>query len=169
MVTDIALPVMQTDERRALAGRAAPSPGVLPSAVTGRLYGFNLDDQPLVTGVPTLPNEVVPARSTVPLRQEHLGSVVLLVFQDGDPHRPIVIGMIADTPTVPVQPPRHAPVTAHADGERVVIQAEREIVLRCGDAAITLTRAGKVLISGKYVVSRSSGSNKIKGAAVEIN
>ncbi len=56
-----------------------------------------------------------------------------------------------------------------ADGERVLVTAEREIVLRCGEASLTLTRAGKVLIKGKYIVSRSSGYNKIKGAAVDIN
>jgi uncharacterized protein (DUF2345 family) len=56
-----------------------------------------------------------------------------------------------------------------ADDERVVVTAEREIVLRCGDASITLTRAGKVLIKGTYVLSRARGYNKIKGAAVDIN
>jgi hypothetical protein len=43
------------------------------------------------------------------------------------------------------------------------------VVLRCGDASITLTQAGKVIIRGNYIVSRSSGYNKIKGAAVDIN
>ena len=50
-----------------------------------------------------------------------------------------------------------------------MLTAEREIVLKCGEASITLTRAGKVLIKGTYVLSRSSGYNKIKGAAVDIN
>jgi hypothetical protein len=50
-----------------------------------------------------------------------------------------------------------------------VLSAEREIVLHCGDASITLTRAGKVIIKGRYLISRSSGYNKVKGAAVEIN
>jgi hypothetical protein len=51
----------------------------------------------------------------------------------------------------------------------VVLTAEREMVLRCGEASITLTRAGKVIIKGAYIVSRSTGYNKIKGAAVDIN
>jgi hypothetical protein len=50
-----------------------------------------------------------------------------------------------------------------------VLSAEREIVLRCGAASITLTRAGKILINGSYILSRSTGYNKIKGAAVGIN
>jgi hypothetical protein len=51
----------------------------------------------------------------------------------------------------------------------VSFEAGKEIVLRCGDASITLTRAGKILIKGAYVLSRSSGVNRIQGGAVEIN
>jgi hypothetical protein len=46
---------------------------------------------------------------------------------------------------------------------RHVIEAEREVVLRCGDASITLTRAGQVIIQGSYIVSRSSGSQQDQG------
>jgi uncharacterized protein (DUF2345 family) len=60
-------------------------------------------------------------------------------------------------------------VSAQVDDQRVVLSAEREIVLRCGEASITLTRAGKVIIKGAYILSRASGYNKIKGAAVDIN
>jgi len=52
------------------------------------------------------------------------------------------------------------------DGERVVFDAKKEIVLRCGKASITLTRAGKVLIRGAYLLNRSSGVNRIKGGSV---
>jgi len=51
----------------------------------------------------------------------------------------------------------------------VVFDAKKEIVLRCGKASITLTKAGKVMIKGTYVVSRSSGANKIKGASIALN
>lgn len=64
--------------------------------------------------------------------------------------------------------PSRAP-ELESDGERLVLTAEREIVLRCGRASLTLTRAGKVLIRGAYVLSRSSGVNRIKGGSVQIN
>ena len=51
-----------------------------------------------------------------------------------------------------------------ADGKRVTVSADQEIVLKCGDASITLTAAGKVLIRGAYLLSRSSGANRIKAA-----
>lgn len=53
--------------------------------------------------------------------------------------------------------------------ERIILKAEKEIVLQCGDASITLTRAGKIIIRGAYVSSRSTGVNRIQGGSVEIN
>ena len=55
------------------------------------------------------------------------------------------------------------------DGDRLILTAHEQIVLRCGEASITLTRAGKVLIKGAYVVSRSTGMNRIQGGVVHIN
>jgi hypothetical protein len=60
-------------------------------------------------------------------------------------------------------------VEASVDGERLEFTASREMVFRCGEASITLTRAGKVLIQGCYLLSRSSGVNRIKGGSVQIN
>jgi hypothetical protein len=56
-----------------------------------------------------------------------------------------------------------------ADGERLLITARHQLVLRCGKAAITLTQAGKVLIEGTYLSSRSTGVNRIKGGSVQLN
>jgi hypothetical protein len=142
----------------------------LPQAVTARFHGFDLEDQPLVVGVPNLPHEIVAARTTVPLLRSQIGSTVVLVFEHGDPRRPIVVGVLLERRPILVDPaPGPSLVSKQADDDRLVMSAEREIVLRCGDASITLTRAGKVIIKGTYVVSRSSGYNKIKGAAVDIN
>jgi hypothetical protein len=58
---------------------------------------------------------------------------------------------------------------ARLDGERIVLTAGQEIELRCGKASLILTRAGKVLIRGAYLLSRSSGVNRIKGGSVQIN
>jgi hypothetical protein len=56
-----------------------------------------------------------------------------------------------------------------SDGKRMLLSAQEEITLRCGQASITLTKAGKVLLSGDYVLSRSRGVNRIKGGSVQIN
>ncbi len=100
------------------------------------------------------------ALAAVSLGADDVGAPVLIAYADGDGLTPIIVGRLRE----------RAEPAAVAKGEgRTVIQAEREIELRCGDASIVLTRAGKVLIRGNYVVSRSRGANKIKGASVGIN
>ncbi len=152
---------------RGLGEPTALRPSALPGAATARLHGFDLDDQPLIVGLRELRGEIVPARSAVPLLRSHVGSEVVVVFEQDDVRRPIVLGVIQKQAID--SGPRPGGVSVHADEDHVVLSAERQITLKCGDASITLTRAGKVIIRGKYVVSRSSGYNKIKGAAVDIN
>lgn len=59
--------------------------------------------------------------------------------------------------------------TTLVDGKKVVIEAKDEIVLKCGDASITLTKAGKIMIRGKYLLNRSTGVNRILGGSVQVN
>lgn len=59
--------------------------------------------------------------------------------------------------------------TIRVDGKRVVIEGQEEIVLTCGESSITLTKAGKILIRGNYLVSRSNGVNRILGGSVQVN
>jgi hypothetical protein len=142
----------------------------LLGALTLRLYGFDLQDRPLVTEVPDLLGEIVPARTAIPLVRAQVGASVVAVFERGDRRRPIVLGVVYENNSHLERTDRDLPATiVQSDGERLTISAEREIVLRCGDATISLTRAGKVVIKGKYIISRSSGYNRIKGAAVDIN
>ena len=156
-------------------GAAHPSPAASPpyasAAATARLHGFDLEDAPVLSNLSALPGQLVNARTTVALRRAMIGATVLVLYEDGDPTRPIIIGVVQE-PAPSRRAPSPAPATtveAQVDNERLTLTAEREIVLRCGDASITLTRAGKVIIKGNYVLSRSTGYNKIKGAAIDIN
>ena len=100
---------------------------------------------------------------------------VLLAFADGDLSRPIVVGMLR-----PTRPPRAVEVAlpgsamgaakeAILDGRRVVLEAQDELVLRCGESSITLRRNGRVVIRGAYVETSARGVNRIKGGSVKIN
>jgi hypothetical protein len=136
--------------------------------VIGVLVGYKDEQTPLVA-FPGNPDEnAVPARSTVTLGDEQIGKEVALLFEGGDPRRPILIGPIQ----YPVKTRDDAAVdasSAEIDGERIVLAAKKELVLKCGKASITLTKAGKVLIRGAYLLNRSSGVNRIKGGSVQIN
>ena len=102
------------------------------------------------------------------------GRKVLLVFENDDPGRPIIVDIVCesfdDIPDKrPVELQMNKPDEVIIDGRRVTFDAKEEIVLRCGKASVTLTKAGKVLIRGAYLLSRSSGVNRLKGASVQIN
>jgi len=60
-------------------------------------------------------------------------------------------------------------LAVRVDGKRVVIEGQDEIVLRCGEASITLRRNGRIIVRGNYVETRSKGTNRIKGGSVQIN
>lgn len=101
----------------------------------------------------------------------------VLLFENQDPAKPIVVGLIAPDAGAALlgsllrspaaQPPK--PVEARVDGKRVVLEGEQEVVLRCGEASITLRRDGKVMLRGAYVETTAKGLNRIRGGSVKIN
>ncbi len=97
----------------------------------------------------------------------------LLLFEDGDPGRPVVIALLRSaTPhldAVLAGPLPAAETTARVDGRRVEIEGREEVVLRCGKASVTLRRDGKVTVRGVNVVTQADGVQKIRGGKVEIN
>jgi hypothetical protein len=160
----------EPDEEAAPARLAA----ALPGAVIGTVSGLDESGRPLVVFPAGVAQPATAARRTVALGESDVGREVVLVFEGGDAARPIVVGVLQPAPsaqpaTAPGTPSKASAVEARLDGEQIVLSAEREIVLRCGEASITLTRAGKVLIRGAYLLSRSSGVNRIKGGSVQIN
>jgi hypothetical protein len=70
----------------------------------------------------------------------------------------------------PLDAPAGTPqVEARIDGRRVELEGKEEIVLRCGEASITLRSNGRVSIRGVQVETRARGLNRIKGGSVAIN
>lgn len=138
---------------------------ILNGAIIGVVTGFE-DNQPRVTFPDCLDERGTPARTTERIDISDIGREVVLMFENGNPHRPIVIGKMQPPSTTDKSHPK---VSVVLDGERLLLQADREIVFKCGKASITLTRAGKILIRGAYLLSRSSGVNRIKGGSVQIN
>lgn len=61
------------------------------------------------------------------------------------------------------------PAEALIDGERVVLNAQHEIELRCGDAAIVLSADGRIEFRGTYITSQASATQRILGGSVNIN
>jgi hypothetical protein len=138
----------------------------LDGVVIGVLVGLNEKRQPLVAfpGNPRIDNTI--AKSTIQFNEQEIGYQVALLFENGDPLLPMVIGRIQNPESARTGLPT---MSADVDGERLTFSAKHEIVLKCGKASITLTRSGKVILRGNYLLSRSSGVNRIKGGSVQIN
>lgn len=148
------------------------------AAVLGRIVAVEAEGTVRVE-VPGAP-EARPARLGVSLSQEELlaareaGASAVLVFENGDPALPIIVGLVQTASRSADVAHNDAPeapqvLEADVDGKRVRITAQDEIVLECGSASITLRRNGRVVVRGTYIESYSDGTNRIKGGQVRIN
>jgi hypothetical protein len=95
------------------------------------------------------------AQSLVPVPTTSVGRLAAVTMMDD---QPLILGLLQ--PPVP---------EVKADGEKLVLEARRELTLRCGKASIHLTADGRVTIRGTEVLSRSDGPNRIQGASVQLN
>ena len=141
----------------------------MPSVITGELVAIADDGRtPLVLFAGQQGSAAVRARAVVDLHGAHVGQSVVLMFDGGDAGKPILMGVIRQAEGWPLA---EAPAQVEVDvnGERMIVSAKEQLVLRCGKASVTLTKAGKVLIEGSYVSSRSTGVNRVKGGSVQLN
>jgi hypothetical protein len=157
---------------RLLQTRHGPTKAVLLPAdgvVLGTLVAFQDNGAtPFVTYADQPGVSPLAARSTVDLLAAHIGHPVVLMFEGHDPARPIVLGVVRQAASQ-VLSEAGGGVEVEADGQRLVVTAERGLVLRCGKASITLTPDGKVAVKGTQIVSHASGLNRIRGGAVQVN
>lgn len=161
------------------------SPGEI---VIGVLTGINEQGQALVNFQDNTLDTSIPAISTVEFSAQQIGRQVALLFAEADLSKPVIMGLIhsaLDTMLenfeVVVEETENEEESSdvikktsglenvQVDGKRVVLEGKEEVVLKCGEASITLTRAGKILIRGKYLLNRSTGVNRIMGGSVQVN
>jgi uncharacterized protein DUF6484 len=135
----------------------------------GTLVGFaDSGATPLVLYAGQPLTAAQPARATLDLHAAHIGRPAVMMFEEGDPSRPIIVGCLHEAGTNGL-PGVSGHVEVDVDGQRLVVSAKDQIVLRCGKASITLTKEGKLILQGAYVSSQSSGVLRIKGGSVQIN
>ena len=170
------------------------------SAAMVTIVSLTDDGTPLVDCGPS--GRPVPARFVFRATRERIETAIILhqpavvLFENGDVSRPLIVGFVetldphpwtphseADTSSSETgdQAPGQAAATAldtsapmpsieaDVDGKRIRVTAQDEIVLQCGSASVTLRRNGRVIIRGTYVETHSEGTNRIKGGQVRIN
>lgn len=176
--------------REAAAPLSPPTFAASPAVMIGHLLAGSTATAPVVD-FPGNAAGPLRARTTVALdaatvdRAVATGQGATLAFENADPRLPIVTGLLqtahAATPfqelLVSARPasggaaarPGRQRLEAKLDGERVVLEGKREIVLKCGEASITLRSDGKMVLRGAYVETYAKGVNRIKGGSVKIN
>lgn len=142
-----------------------PKPAPLSEAprIEGVVVGHILslqDDGPRVSH-PLSPTPVL-ARCLSAPGTLAAGDAVALMFEAGDPARPIVMGRMAALPGL-------GDLTISSDAEQTVISHPRKLVLRCGKASVSLDAEGRVQLRGEYLLSLARGVNRIAGGAVKVN
>ena len=158
--------------------------------IIGVFGGLNDQGEALVEYPDNPTNGALTAISTVALNHNQSGRQVAMLFAEGNPQKPVIIGLIHNTlyemienfeitPAEPAVPEENQNSqqrvesgnldNVYLDGKRVVLEGQEEVVFKCGDASITLTKAGKILIRGKYLLTRSAGVNRIMGGSVQVN
>ncbi len=90
------------------------------------------------------------------------GRRVAVMFQDENSSMAVVLGPVVADLQTPVDVAPRKPRTIN-------LEADEEITLRCGKASIQLLKDGSLRIRGKEVLSRASGTNRIRGGNVQIN
>lgn len=99
---------------------------------------------------------MLPARTMTPITSADVGQTVVIGFEATEELRPLIMGRLAGS--------------ALPEGTSVhEVKARDRLILSCGQASITLTKEGKILLNGRYVSSRSRGVNRISGGSVQIN
>ena len=159
--------------------------------ILGTITSIDVLGQPMVD-YPLNPEKgALKAITTLVLTSQQVSRQVALLFNQGDLSQPIVIGIVhsplqamldnfqqdqetsfGNTTSQDTQ----VELAAHlgtddvsVDGNKITFEAQDEMVFKCGKSSITLTKSGKVLIRGKYLLNRSSGVNRIMGGSVQVN
>lgn len=141
----------------------AEAPRIEPPRIEGVVVGHILSlegETPLVSH-PLSPAPVL-ARSLAASGTLAAGDAVALMFEAGDPARPILMGRMAALPGL-------GDLTISSDAEQTVISHPRKLVLRCGKASVSLDAEGRVQLRGEYLLSLARGVNRIAGGAVKVN
>lgn len=154
------------DARPASVGQGLPAKEPMAAPAVGQLVGMTGAAPWVVVGA--CGTQAMAARSTVELDRSHIGMHVVLLFEGNDMSLPIVVGVMRGAHGWSA-PSCNDGVEVDVDGQRMLISAQKELVLRCGAASIVLNHEGKIVIRGSELVSHSGGVNRIRGGSVQLN
>jgi len=152
---------------------AFPVEGTRPGAVLGHLDGVDAEGRILFR--PEGGQEAVPVAVAAGVSDEELvraawtGRRALAVEAAGAPPRLVLAGFVRERVSAQAREAWPSGICARLDGRTVRLEAAERIELVVGRSRIVLDALGRIEVNGSYLLSRSRGPVKIKGATVEIN
>ncbi|HCR9749819.1 TPA: hypothetical protein OPR08_002024 [Citrobacter koseri] len=108
--------------------------------------------------------------SICPLGKEDVDKTCAIQFIQGDLNRPLVMGLIHSTMSVKsTKKTDTGDMLVTRQGKQVVIQADDELVLQCGESCIVMTAEGTVYIRALYIDSHAQATQRLRGGSVQVN
>jgi len=166
-------PVAEHGRNESDAGQAATQSGLLAQVVSRSEYPSGIvvgiladagDAAGICVDVQGY-GRVAVSHALVPVGAGDRGRAVAVSVASGAPNANVLLGFV----WTPGEPAHASTPTVQADGQRVVIEAEHEMELRCGESAIVLTADGRIYLRGNYVTSHASATQRILGGSVHVN
>lgn len=152
--------------------------------LSGKVNGFAESGSVLID-IPDIEQSIpcsVLTMSKSEIPQFEVGDKVLVIFNSSE-NKGYILGFVNVTGSLPKKVVENSdeqkdhlemtlpqkPKELNVNGKKITIEADDEIYLKCGKSSFLMSKDGKVIIRGTYLVSRSSGVNKVKGTSVAIN
>lgn len=154
-------------------GSIASRDASAPPLVTGHLSG--LDDEGRILFVPEGGAEPITVAIGIEISDGTLVRAVrrqqrALVARTVDPTpRWTLIGLVRERVSAKARDAKPGRLEVVIDGEKLRLEAQHDIELRCGQASITLRYDGRIEVRGTHILSASRGPQRIKGATIALN
>ncbi|TDR34746.1 hypothetical protein DFR29_1442 [Tahibacter aquaticus] len=141
------------------------APERIDGVLIGVLHDIDEAGSPRVL-VPGYSDSPRVARACCTLAPEQAGQQCALMFEGGDPARPLIMGLLQQ-PVITLQ--TRGSTQARQDVDTLHVRAEHAIELHCGKASLRLTSNGRVELRGTTVISHATGLNRVRGASIKLN
>lgn len=125
----------------------------------GMLLGF--DGASPLLAFRAAPKRELKARTTVQLTSADIGADLVILCEDGDRERPLIIGRVLGE--------QEPPLLKEIKEDIVRLEAAERIELKVGRSTVILEKDGHITIRGDEIVSQAKGANTIRGGSVNMN
>jgi len=169
----VAAPAVETAAPEWLRGSVAPRDAHGSTLITGHLDG--IDDEGRLRFVPEGGTQAFPVAIGMEIsdgtlvRAARRKSRAAVMRTADSAARWLLVGLVRDRVSAKARDAKRGRLEVTVDGEKLTLEAEHDIELKCGRASITLRYDGRIELKGTHILSASRGPNRVKGATIALN